>query len=197
MTARNFLLRCIAFELRILNDSIEVRLKNAVYLGKKLPAAIFSVIVNPFLFTDLTNIALGKVTHQAPGYDSMGSPKHAVDGNTNTVFLAGSCSHTGCCVPLPWWRVDFGATAIIYALKITNRACCVERLTSFDIRVGDSDAGRGEQNAACVTNVGFFVEGITKSFFCNQKLYGRYLYVQTNKQYHLMLCEVEVFGEIP
>ena len=136
------------------------------------------------------------MTHQAPGYDDpTGSSNKAVDGNKNTEFLAGSCSHTGCCVPLPWWRVDFNATAVVYSLKITNRACCVERLASFDIRVGDSDAGRGDQNAACVRNVGFFVEGITKSFFCNKKMYGRYLYVQTNKQSFLMLCEVEVFGE--
>ena len=34
-----------AFELRILNDSIGIRLKNAVHLGKKFLAAIFSVMV--------------------------------------------------------------------------------------------------------------------------------------------------------
>ena len=45
MAVRNFLPRCIAFELRILNDSIGMRLKNAVHLGKKFLAAILSVIV--------------------------------------------------------------------------------------------------------------------------------------------------------
>ena len=45
MAARNFLPRCIAFESRILNDYIGIRLKNAVHLGKKFLAAIFSVIV--------------------------------------------------------------------------------------------------------------------------------------------------------
>ena len=33
------------FELRIFNDSIGIRLKNAVHLGKKFLAAIFTVIV--------------------------------------------------------------------------------------------------------------------------------------------------------
>ena len=45
MAARNFLPRCIAFELRIFNGSIGIRLKNAMHLGKKFLAAIFSVIV--------------------------------------------------------------------------------------------------------------------------------------------------------
>ena len=45
MAARNFLPRCIVFKLRILNDCIEIRLKNAVHLGKKFLAAIFSVIL--------------------------------------------------------------------------------------------------------------------------------------------------------
>ena len=45
MAARNFLPRCIAFELQIFNDSIGIRLKNAVHLGKKFLAAIFSAIL--------------------------------------------------------------------------------------------------------------------------------------------------------
>ena len=45
MAARIFLPRCIAFELQIFNDSIVVRLKNAVHLGKKFLAAIFSAII--------------------------------------------------------------------------------------------------------------------------------------------------------
>ena len=45
MAARKFLPRCTAFELQIFNDSIGIRLKNAVHLGKKFLAAIFSAIV--------------------------------------------------------------------------------------------------------------------------------------------------------
>ena len=42
MAAMNFLPRCIAFELQIFNDSIGIRLKNAVHLGKKFLTTIFS-----------------------------------------------------------------------------------------------------------------------------------------------------------
>ena len=45
MAARNFLPRCIAFELQIFNDCMGIRLKIAVHLGKKFLAAIFSAIV--------------------------------------------------------------------------------------------------------------------------------------------------------
>ena len=45
MAARNFLPRCTAFELQIFNETIGIRLKNAVHLGKKFLAAIFSAIV--------------------------------------------------------------------------------------------------------------------------------------------------------
>ena len=49
--ARNFLQRCIAFELQIHNDSIGIRLKSPVDLGKKLIVAILSVIVYCFEMT--------------------------------------------------------------------------------------------------------------------------------------------------
>ena len=45
MAARNFLRRCIAFELQIFDASKGIRSKNAVHLGKKFLAAIFNAIV--------------------------------------------------------------------------------------------------------------------------------------------------------
>ena len=44
MATRIFLPRSILLELQIFNDSIGIRLKNAVHLGKKFLAAIFSII---------------------------------------------------------------------------------------------------------------------------------------------------------
>ena len=42
MAARNFLPRYLAFELQIFKDSIGIRLKKAVYLGKNFLAAILA-----------------------------------------------------------------------------------------------------------------------------------------------------------
>ena len=45
MAAKNFLPRCIAFEVQIFDDSIGIQLKNALHLGKKFLTAIFSAIL--------------------------------------------------------------------------------------------------------------------------------------------------------
>ena len=97
---------------------------------------------------------------------------------------------------MPWWRVDFGGTAVVYSMKITNRGdCCGERLSDFNVRVGDSHIGRGEQNALCKQNLSVPLGG-TSTFICYPPMHGRYLYIQTNLNAALTLCEVEVFGEI-
>lgn len=143
----------------------------------------------------MQNIALGKATKNEPIYHGRPSSK-AVDGSTATNWLSYSCTHTSCCNPLPWWRVDFGKTAIIYSVKITNRGdCCGARLSNFNIRIGDNGAGRGGHNKACKKHVGVPQGGTTK-FVCKPRLYGRYLYIQTNVEKDLTLCEVQAFGQI-
>ena len=44
MAARNLLPRCAAFELQIFNESIGIRLMNAVHLSKKFLATIFNAM---------------------------------------------------------------------------------------------------------------------------------------------------------
>ena len=81
-------------------------------------------------------------------------------------------------------------------MNITNRRdCCGERLSDFNVRVGDSHIGRGEQNALCKQNLSVPLGG-TSTFICYPLLYGRYLYIQTNVEMPLVMCEVEVFGEM-
>ena len=81
-------------------------------------------------------------------------------------------------------------------MKITNRGdYCGERLSDFNVRVGNSNIGRGEQNALCQQNIAV-PQGQTSTFVCDLALHGRYLYIQTNLQKILTLCKVEVFGEI-
>jgi hypothetical protein len=49
----------------------------------------------------------------------------AVDGNTNQVHTAGSCTHTDSAGSTnPWWTVDLGETFDIHRLKIYNRGDC-------------------------------------------------------------------------
>ena len=45
----------------------------------------------------------------------------AVDGNHNTHFFGGSCSHTGVGDANPWWYVDLGQQYRIESVALTNR----------------------------------------------------------------------------
>ena len=65
------------------------------------------------------NIALGKETAQSSSCLG-GSSAKAVDGRNAAQFLDGSCTHS-CSTGREWWMVDFGATAKVYSVKITNR----------------------------------------------------------------------------
>ena len=72
--------------------------------------------------------------------------------------------------------------------------CCGERLSDFDIKIGESSEGKGDKNALCLSNVGV-PQGGTKTFMCTSTLKGRYLYIKSNLIGKLSLCEVKVFGE--
>jgi len=143
---------------------------------------------------DLENIALKKHTNQSSvcndGYSS-----RAVDGKASNTYASGSCTHT-CEDPSMWWMVDFGQSAIVHFVNITNRGeCCQERLSDFNITIGDSTKENGDANPVCVSNVGLPTGQDTWKFKCSSKATGRYLYIKTNLKDALTLCEVKVFGE--
>ena len=57
--------------------------------------------------------------YSAEGAD-LGISSNAVDGNTNTNFYSGSCTHT-LSQQSPIWSVDLGNLYKVYIVKITNR----------------------------------------------------------------------------
>ncbi|XP_065055107.1 uncharacterized protein LOC135683702 [Rhopilema esculentum] len=142
---------------------------------------------------NLENIASGKVASQSSTcYE--GAASRAVDGNDQTNYDLFSCSHT-CSIAPDWWRVDFGGSAFVHSVKITNRGdCCGYRLSNFNIVVGNSIEGNGGSNTVCAASQSV-PQGGTKLFPCRPRLHGRYLYIQQNKAEPLTLCEVRVFGE--
>ena len=51
-----------------------------------------------------------------------GHASQAVDGNLNTQYGVGSCTHTHSGHVTPWLTVDLGNRYLIQKVKITNRA---------------------------------------------------------------------------
>ena len=68
-----------------------------------------------------------------------GVPSRAVDGNKNSQWNGKSCTHTNR-QRNAWWRVDLGGNYLVTKVQVTNRGdCCGNRLSNFDIRVGNTD----------------------------------------------------------
>ncbi|KAI4811247.1 hypothetical protein KUCAC02_014161 [Chaenocephalus aceratus] len=98
----------------------------------------------------------------------------AIDGNRDSNYYHGSCSHTANDLN-PWWRLALPKTHKVFSVKITNRDAHHQRLDGAEIRIGDSLVNNGADNPrfAVITSIPAGVPG-RKEF--------------------LTLCEVEVFG---
>ncbi len=78
-------------------------------------------------------------------YDRLGAAQNAVDGNTESDYMLGSCTHT--VGDDPWWRVDLKEVHKVTRVIITNRGdCCEERIVGAQIRIGNSLENNGNNN---------------------------------------------------
>ncbi|XP_029107710.1 deleted in malignant brain tumors 1 protein-like [Scleropages formosus] len=138
------------------------------------------------------NVALKGTATQSSQYDSYGAAGNAIDGNRNTKYTDGSCTHTNQ-DSKPWWRLDLQDVFTVTSVTITNRGdCCSERIDGAEIRVGNSLNDNGNQNPLCAV-VPSIAAGQSSSFQCNWTM-GRYVNVVLPKPGILTLCEVEVNG---
>eukprot|EP00058_Branchiostoma_floridae_P025896 XP_002611386.1 hypothetical protein BRAFLDRAFT_73217 [Branchiostoma floridae] len=140
------------------------------------------------------NVALGKTAFQTSNYQD-GAASRAVDGNTATNWLDGSCTHTrDSGEDNPTWWVDLGQSYGIDRLVIFNRRdCCAERLNPFNIHIGDSD--QVSMNPKCGGDHHINVTQPSISVSC-QGMEGRYVGIRLpGYSRTLTLCEVQVFSE--
>ncbi|XP_051263502.1 fucolectin-7 isoform X1 [Dicentrarchus labrax] len=141
------------------------------------------------------NVALrGKATQSARYVHTFGAAYNAIDGNSESDFHAGSCTHTAEQTN-PWWRVDLLEPYIVTSITITNRGdCCAERLDGLQIHIGNSLQNNSLEN----TVVGTIAKiGVAKSFNLplSDRPEGRYVtLVLPGSKRILTLCEVEVYG---
>ena len=90
------------------------------------------------------NLALGGKATQSSLY-MFGTASNAIDGNPNSKWEDGSCSHTEININ-PCWRLDLRKTHKVFSVKITNREEDSDRLNGAEIRIGDSIANYGNNN---------------------------------------------------
>ncbi|XP_078358616.1 uncharacterized protein LOC144643290 isoform X2 [Oculina patagonica] len=148
----------------------------------------------------IDNLALDKPTAQSSRYMTStvrtSYSEYAVDGKKGTDFFRDKCTHTYNTTD-PWWRVDLDELLPVSEVYILNRGdCCGDRLSGFEIRVGNEVAEGGSTNQLCASNLSV-PQGKGKFFRCNSTLYGRYVYIRIPKRAeYLALCEVEVYSTI-
>ncbi|CAK6982627.1 uncharacterized protein LOC111644533, partial [Scomber scombrus] len=144
------------------------------------------------------NVALrGKATqsHRWEGAPerAFGAAYNAIDGNRESKYSAGSCTHT-VGQTNPWWRVDLLESYVVTSVVITNRGdCCAERINGAEIHIGNSLQNNGVANPVCAV-ITHIPAGFTQTFQCNG-MDGRYInIVIPGRKDFLVICEVEVYG---
>ena len=97
------------------------------------------------------NVALrGKATQsrrvQGAPYYAYAAAYNAIDGNRESDFSSGSCTHTTAQTN-PWWKVDLLESYVVTSVVITNRRdCCVDRINGAEIHIGNSLQDHGTAN---------------------------------------------------
>ncbi|XP_035862258.1 fucolectin-1-like [Sander lucioperca] len=141
------------------------------------------------------NVALrGKATQSDRYEHAFGSAEAAIDGNRESGFHSGSCTHTDE-ESNPWWRVDLLESYIVTSVIITNRGdCCELRINGAEIRIGNSLENNGASNpvAGKISSIG---RGKSFTLTFTDRVEGRYVTVVVpGSSKILTLCEVEVYG---
>ncbi|KAI2644306.1 Fucolectin-6 [Labeo rohita] len=154
-------------------------------------------------FTDTTtakarNLALyGKATQSdlvGDPWSGEGHASNAIDGNLDSHFHHGSCTHTDSQND-PWWRLDLLDEYVVTSIIITNRKdCCPERLDGAEIHIGNSLLNNGNSNPLA-GKISSIPDGGSVTFDLKKGISGRYINVVIpGSNRVLTLCEVEVYG---
>ncbi|XP_067093909.1 fucolectin-1-like [Osmerus mordax] len=155
-----------------------------------------------FLWLDLLGLSIGATAQKNLALHGkatqsfihdIGHASNAIDGNRNSQYEAGSCSHTTT-QAYPWWRVDLLDTYIVTSVTITNRNTFHEKLNGAEIRIGNYIENDGIENPLAGV-INFIPAGRSLTLRWVKGVEGRYVTVVlpgTGKT--LTLCEVEVYG---
>ncbi|XP_028940141.1 uncharacterized protein LOC104522774, partial [Antrostomus carolinensis] len=165
------------------------------YVSILIPGRVDTLVVCEVeVVLDAPNVARGRAVAQSSTLNVISVAVNAVDGNGDTDWERGSCSHTEKELE-PWWHVDLGHRHAVYAVTVTNRGdCCWESLLGAQVHVGDSLADHGKRNPVCgvILDTG---PGSTTTICCNG-LMGRYIsIIIPGREDFLVLCEVEVTSQ--
>jgi hypothetical protein len=163
-------------------------------------------------FTDLVPDLLSGDCHTGPDSASRicgaasqssigwsGEPGRAIDGNTDTEWSGGSCSHTDDVASgSAWFQLDLGQHAIIDRVAVYHRTdCCQDRLESAHIYVSDTtDIGSGVKCGEISDHT-----QEPEIALCGGAAAGQYVTIDlagggggSSSGAYITICEIQVYG---
>ncbi|XP_053182675.1 uncharacterized protein LOC128366051 [Scomber japonicus] len=162
---------------------------------KQVSVLLFLLFVGMRSVYTYQNVALrGKATQSTRLEHILGSASNAIDGNRESNYPAGSCSHTKKQTN-PWWRVDLLESYVVTSVVIINRRdCCPEQSNGAEIHIGNSLRDNGVANPV-VGVIPSIPAGRPHTVTVTKHVEGRYVtVVLPGPDKSLVLCEVEVYG---
>jgi len=154
---------------------------------------------NPGADDPTLNLALGRATFQSSTYPG-GDSSLAVNGNYDSAYDDGSCTHTDTQEGNPWWAVDLGASYEVTTIFIYNREdCCSDRIAGVTMVVSDQALAPGDDISTLTSNLCAADDGAMGTsawidFECAAGATGRYVYLYLPTDEFLTICEVSVYS---
>ncbi|KAI8479442.1 hypothetical protein Bbelb_428120 [Branchiostoma belcheri] len=163
------------------------------YVGVRLPGPSRILTLCEVQVYTGVNVALGKTAYQTTTEHHTRAASRAVDGNTDTNFFSGTCTHTADAGETdPSWWVDLGQSYMVARVVIFNRQDgSQDRLNPFNIHIGDSD--QVSMNPKCGGDHRIAPDRPSISVSCLWMM-GRYVGVRLPGPSRILtLCEVQVY----
>jgi hypothetical protein len=166
------------------------------YVSVSTAAGTSTVGDGSYTFDPSLNIAQGKPAAQSTtAFDSPAG--HAVDGNTNGSYGAGSLSHTDDDLHA-WWQVDLGSSQALSGINLWNRTdCCTDRDSDYWVFVSDTPFDHTLTPDQQAARPGVWSTHQTATMGrptrITASVTGRYVMVQLAGTNYLSLAEVQVF----
>nr|XP_033496803.1 uncharacterized protein LOC117266005 [Epinephelus lanceolatus] len=185
---------CSAF--RGLEDFLSLS-RQTVGISRMMTLSVFLLLLllETCSVSTYENVALrGKATQSNRYEHAFGAASSAIDGNRESNFHSGSCTHTDEEYS-PWWRVDLLESYIVTSVIITNRGdCCAYRLNGAEVHIGNSLQDNGAANPVA-GRISSISSGQSFTLTFTDRVEGRYVTVVVpGHDKYLTLCEVEVYG---
>ncbi|XP_048738838.2 uncharacterized protein LOC125653421 [Ostrea edulis] len=147
----------------------------------------------------IMDAALGRPSKESTTIMSSNPASVAVDGNRDTNWMSGSCTHTSFGDPTPWWRVDLQRVLYIITVRLLNRGSDSTGIDSSG-RLKDATVNTGNTTLSITTPCGFFAGpgtlGQLVTINCPPYTVGRFVKISIVTEF-LTLCEVDVFAIAP